>query len=82
MDYKNISAVSTGNRGNPRFPLTPSRPFGKELSLTIYSNENFYDFLIEKSWVSGGTCWVPSTTRSVVRGTKTASPVPPKIYLF
>jgi hypothetical protein len=35
-------------RGNPRFPLTPSRPFGKELSLTIYSNENFYDFFDRK----------------------------------
>jgi hypothetical protein len=27
-------------------PPYPLLPFGKELSLTIYSNENFYDFLI------------------------------------
>jgi hypothetical protein len=37
-------------------PLTPSRPFGLEISLSIYSNKFFYEKFTEKSWVPGGTC--------------------------
>jgi len=46
------------NRGNPRFPLAPSRSFGLGISLSIFSNKFFYEKFTEKSWVPGGTGWM------------------------
>jgi hypothetical protein len=43
-------------RGNPRFPLTPSRPFGLEKFLTNLHNNFFYAKFIEISWIPGGYC--------------------------